>query len=184
MSDDDDALDDLVPDDEEAPVRDDEESSLTGDGEPSVADDGEASVADDGETPVRDDGETPADDGGAPLDELVERARQDQDAVDDDPLDAFEEVDVADVDVEDLWERLEHDHVGEAVDDVERTSERDVQVVDKREYCMRCQYFSAPPEVQCGHERGEILEVVDTASFEVADCPILNGEEELENLRR
>lgn len=159
MSDDEDPLDDLVADDEEGSLRDD------------------------GKTPAGDDGETPAGE-AAPLDDLVERARVDRDGVDDDPMEAFEEVDVEEVDVDDLWQRLERDEVGEAADDLEHSSERDVQVIDKREYCMRCQYFSAPPEVRCGHEHGEILEVVDTGSFEVADCPIVNGEEELENLRR
>lgn len=157
---DDDPPEDLTPDD-------DPPEDLT-------PDDGAAS----------DDGDRPEEAGDAPLDDIVERARQGRTAVDDDPMAAFEEVDVDAVDDDDLWERLERDRIQETVDDLEGASERDVQVVDKRDYCMRCQYFSAPPEVRCGHERGEILEVVDTRSFMVADCPILNGEEDLENLRR
>jgi hypothetical protein len=131
------------------------------------------------------DGAEPADedpDVDAPLDGMADAARKRPD--DDDLMDAFDEVDVDGVDDEALWEQLEDDPIESTVDDPRGASERDVQVVSKRDYCMHCQYFSAPPEVRCGHDRGEILEVVDSEQFEVADCPILRGEEELENLRR
>lgn len=122
-------------------------------------------------------------DAGAPLEDLVERTRQ-GDGEDDDVMDAFEEVEIDDGETEALWEQLEQERIEETVDDPHSETERDVRVISKRHYCMRCQHFSAPPEVRCEHETGEILEVVDTDRFEVADCPILRGEEELENLRR
>lgn len=120
----------------------------------------------------------------APMEGLAAAARDRGPTDDDDLMDAFEEVDVGDVDGDALWEQLEDDGIEETVDEPRGRSEQDVRVVNKREYCMRCQYLSAPPEVRCGHEHGEIREVVDSERFEVADCPILRGEEELENLRR
>jgi hypothetical protein len=141
--------------------------------------------------PTEDDVEVPgptedgADDDEPPLEGLAEAARERRHADgDDDLMDAFDEVEVEDVDQEALWEQLEDDRFESTVDEPKDSTERDVQVISKRNYCMRCQYFSAPPEVRCTHERGEIREVVDSQQFEVADCPILRGEEELENLRR
>lgn len=121
---------------------------------------------------------------GAPLDDLVERTRDGDLADDDEVMDAFDEVEVDSVETDELWAQLEQERIEETVDEPRSDTERDVRVVRKRDYCMRCQHFSPPPEVRCQHERGEILEMVDTDRFEVADCPILQGEEELENLRR
>lgn len=121
----------------------------------------------------------------APLGDIADRARRSHDAdAGGDVIDAFSEVEVGDdVDVDALWSELEADDLQETVAEPRGSAERDVRVVDKRDYCMGCQYFSAPPDVRCTSERGEILEMVDTDHFEVADCPILRGEEELENLR-
>lgn len=166
--------------------RDDDEEGLddgffpTGDGdeEPSVAD--EPAPPADGTDPTREA------DAGAPLGDLADRARHSRDAdATDDVMDAFSEVDVDDsVDVEDLWAELGSEDLEETVAEPRGSAERDVRVIDKREYCMRCQYFSAPPEVRCEADGAEIVEMVDTEQFEVVDCPILRGEEELENLRR
>lgn len=121
-----------------------------------------------------------ADDVRAPLDDLVERTRQ----RDDDVTDAFDEVDVDAVEDDELWDQLEAERIEATVDEPTSDAERDVRVLRKRDYCMRCQYYSAPPEVRCGHDRGEIMELVDTDRFKVVDCPIIRGEEELENLGR
>lgn len=124
-------------------------------------------------------------DSGAPLDDLAERARRDRERppAEDAVMEAFETVDVDDVAVEDLWTELEGEDLDDTVDEPRSTTEREISVVSKRDYCMRCQYFSAPPEVRCTNEGSEILEMVDTEQFRVADCPILRGEAELENLR-
>lgn len=121
-----------------------------------------------------------------PLGDIAERARRSHEGSsgDDEVMDAFEEVEVDDVDVGDLWEELEGEGLDDTVDDPRSSSERDVRVVAKRDYCQRCQHFTAPPEMRCTSDSGEILELVDTEQFKVADCPILRGEEELENLRR
>lgn len=125
-------------------------------------------------------------DADAPLGDLAERARRsrEQPPPEDEVMDSFEEVEVDGVDVEQLWEDLERDDIDDVVDEPLSDTERDVRVIPKRDYCMRCQFFSAPPEVRCTNEHGEILEMVDTEQFKVADCPILRGEAELENLRR
>lgn len=129
-------------------------------------------------------------DGDAPLSDLVERTRaaDDEDAV----MEAFESVEVDAVDAAALWDQLETSPPDAGPTDATVTDgpaatddgERDVQTIPIREYCMRCQYFSAPPEVRCEHAAGEILELVGTDEFRVADCPIVGGSEELENLQR
>jgi hypothetical protein len=158
------------------------------DGEPAAGRDVEDLLPSDAEVPDRaEDGSAGAgaDDDEAPLEGLAEAAReQSHTDGDEDLMDAFDEVEVDDVDQEALWEQLEDDRLESTVEEPSGSSERDVQVISKRDYCMRCQYFSAPPEVRCTHETGEIREVVDSRQFEVGDCPILRGEEELENLRR
>lgn len=144
-----------------------------------------------------------ADERDEPLGELAERARQRQAEADDEELmGAFESVETGEVDEEQLWEQLESEGSGVAspgppgtdvgsVDEATGTStghrgrsgdDREVEEVDKRQYCGRCQYFSAPPEVRCTHEDGEIIEVIGTDGFRVRGCPILRGEEELQQL--
>lgn len=165
-------------DDEEASEDLDDIFAPTGDGEedPAFVDDG-GSVPDPADA-------SPGVDSDAPLGDLADRARQGQDHVSDDVMDAFSEVEVGDVDADELWSELEDDDIEATVDEPRGNAERDVSVVEKRDYCQRCQYFSDPPEVRCGHDRAEIVEMVDTDQFEVADCPIVRGEEDLENLRR
>jgi hypothetical protein len=93
---------------------------------------------------------------------------------DDDP---FENVEVGDVDGEALWDAVLDEAApqdptpeGEA-EPVAADPEGDDHVVDKREFCQRCEYFSAPPDVACSHEGTEILELVDTDHFCVRNCP-------------
>lgn len=98
----------------------------------------------------------------------------------DDPFaDAFEEVEMDEVDSDALWADLQRDDFSETVEDAQTHAERDVRVIEKRSYCQRCQYFADPPDTACTHEGTDILEVVDTEQFRVADCPIVRGEEEL-----
>lgn len=177
----------------------DEERDEDRDGTPDRLDDSFLPTGDaDGEPAMADDADAPTDpaetrqpdsadgvDLDAPLGDLADRARRSLEGDgSDDVMDAFSEVDVEDVDVDQLWSELEDDRLEETVDEPRGSTERDVRVIKKRDYCQRCQYFSAPPDVRCNHESGEILEMVDTERFEVVDCPILRGEEELENLRR
>lgn len=127
----------------------------------------------------------------APLDELARRVGErtrDRDARDD--RDPFEAVNVGDIDSDELWESLDAggtdrsdaDDLGQydppetAAQRVEATTTRDTRpehVLDKREYCQRCPYLSAPPEVSCGHDGTEIVEVVDGERFRVRGCPMV-----------
>lgn len=137
--------------------------------------------------------EVGAGDGAPPLSELVDRTREADDVDTEAVMDAFESVDVDAVDADALWEQLEMSRPDAGPTDGAVTDgasapgdagERHVETVAKRDYCMRCQYFAAPPEARCTYDGSEILELVGTDRFRVADCPIVGGEEELENLRR
>lgn len=127
-------------------------------------------------------GSASAEDDPAPLSDVSRevRRRRERDRTDDDALfeEAFDDAG-DDADDETLWESLEADDVGGTVEEPATDSERDVRVVDKREFCERCRYFSAPPDVACGNEGTDILEMEGTDRFKVADCPIVRGEESL-----
>jgi hypothetical protein len=132
----------------------------------------------------------PSDDDGrdeeAPLGDLARRVEQQRDRAresDDDLFErAFDEAGSGTTDEEALWEDLEGESTAEpaeepAVEDVDEAE--DVYVLDKREYCLRCQHFSAPPEVRCTYEGSSILELDDPGHFRVAGCPIVEGTEDL-----
>lgn len=117
----------------------------------------------------------PAED--APLSNLASdvRSRSETDLDDDSP---FEAVDVETVDGEALWDTITEE--GEeppeptpdtAVVDADDTGDPDEHVVDKRELCQRCEYFSEPPEVACSHDGTDIVELVDSDRFRVRNCP-------------
>lgn len=113
-----------------------------------------------------------------PLGDLADRIgdRRESDSTDDPFAEAFEDVEVDEVDTEHLWEELEDGEFETAVDAPDRESDRDVHVVEKRMYCERCQYFSAPPETRCTYEGSDILQLEDTEHFRVADCPVVRGD--------
>lgn len=117
---------------------------------------------------------------GAPLGELASSVRERQegqrDSVDDG---LFEEQDVASIDTDVVWDRLEDD---ETDDTPTATAGREERVVEKRAYCERCPFFSSPPEVACGHDGTSIVELVDVDHFRVADCPKVEETERLERL--
>jgi hypothetical protein len=77
---------------------------------------------------------------------------------------AFEEMNVDDLDVDDVWE----------------TQGRTYAEVSKHSFCEGCEYFSAPPDVACGHDGTEILEFVDLETVRVVDCPVVAERRELE----
>lgn len=114
----------------------------------------------------------------APLDELAtsveERRGRSRDAPDDQ---LFTEEDVQEIDTDAVWESLDGDESAEPATDA-----RDTRVVEKDAYCEGCPYFSPPPEVSCGHDGTEILELVDMDRFRVVDCPKVRETERLEQL--
>ena len=111
--------------------------------------------------------------------------------------DLFEEVDVDEVDGESVWESLSEiegdDETGADAglgpvaggapdDDATRVEREDPgaprrdHVVPKSAYCQRCRYISDPPELACGHDGTEIVEVVDSERFRVRGCPLVDAD--------
>ncbi|MWV64060.1 hypothetical protein GRS48_04365 [Halorubrum sp. JWXQ-INN 858] len=98
------------------------------------------------------------------------------DAATDAPDDVFERMAVEDLGDEDVWDALDEAAVGSVgaggdaapADDADRE-----HVVDKRQYCQRCPHFSDPPETACSNGTTTIVEVVETESFRVRDCPMV-----------
>lgn len=94
---------------------------------------------------------------------------------------AFTEMDVEDVDAATVWADLETGGeqpvvVAERVSDPD---ERDVRIIPKRT-CHTCPYFGDPPEVECAHDGTDIRRAIGVDEFEVVDCPMVLGEDELE----
>lgn len=130
-----------------------------------------------------------------PLSELRERIEAEQaTAAETERSELFEEVDVGDIDAEAVWEAIVEEGVApeEALGElgqaepaeaaelitVEPAADVDEHVIDKREYCQRCEFFSEPPEVGCTNRGTEILQLVDTDSFRVRNCPKVEAAEE------
>ncbi|MFC7096811.1 hypothetical protein [Halobaculum marinum] len=111
---------------------------------------------------------------------VAERRERREAATDPEP---FESVEVGDVDEDDLWASLATDDAGAPDPDptaAEAVSspadDRPEHVVDKREYCQRCPFLSAPPVVACEHEGTDIAEVVDADHFRVRGCPMATAD--------
>lgn len=114
----------------------------------------------------------------APFEELVAEVKQRRSPLEEGE-DPFEEMDVGDVDADNVWEALGEQPDEDPVDgeSMDRTGRPDVDrsehVVDKRQYCQRCPYLSAPPDVACKHDGTEIVEVVSSDQFLVRGCPMV-----------
>jgi len=111
----------------------------------------------------------------------------------------FDEMDVSEVDGEALWDELaglasqaddtvavtaeptvEGPDVGEPLGggslgsgSVAAGADSDEAVVDKRQYCQQCPYFSDPPDVACSHEGTSIVEVLIDGQFRLRGCPVV-----------
>ncbi|WP_049969900.1 hypothetical protein [Haladaptatus cibarius] len=93
--------------------------------------------------------------------------------------DAFTQESVGDVDVGDIWADLEAEDSGELVvsaSQEESEDDRDVRTIPKST-CHGCPNFGDPPSVHCTHEGTNVLTMVDTEQFRVADCPMVVDEE-------
>jgi hypothetical protein len=76
-----------------------------------------------------------------------------------------------------VWEKL-----SEPVE-TETTQEaggRRLSAVNKHSFCEQCEYFTGPPEIACTHEGTDILAFLDMETVRVADCPIVEERERLE----
>jgi hypothetical protein len=107
----------------------------------------------------------------------------------------FEEMDVAEVDADAVWESVVADESSPDLDaDVSDTpggvqfhadvepDEGDGSVVPKDDYCESCAFFTAPPEVACEYDGSSIVEVVDTERFRVRGCPVVTGDVDTEGV--
>ncbi|WP_435119059.1 hypothetical protein [Halolamina sp. C58] len=103
----------------------------------------------------------------------------------------FEEVDVGDLDGEEVWDAVvegdaeteellgeEPQVESESEPAVEPTGAPDEHVIDKREYCQRCEFFAAPPNATCTNEGTTIVELVDNDHFRVRGCPKVAADDE------
>ncbi|MFW6321226.1 MAG: hypothetical protein ACOC0Z_05195 [Halohasta sp.] len=87
-------------------------------------------------------------------------------------VDSRESVDPRDSVDETLQEAA--DAGGQTADRVERdAASGEESIIDKRQYCQQCPYFTAPPEVRCTHDGTAIIEVLEDGRFRVSDCPVV-----------
>jgi hypothetical protein len=96
--------------------------------------------------------------------------------------DAFERMEVDEIDVDEVWDALDADldaepppgpTIGAAAAVGETATDH---VVDKRTYCQRCPYFSDPPETACTHDGTAIVETIGFDEFRVRDCPMVTDD--------
>jgi hypothetical protein len=83
--------------------------------------------------------------------------------------DAFEEVDVGDLDPDSVWEELSSAEIEAVAEKQGRTYAE----VSKHSYCEQCEYFSDPPDVGCTHEGTQIVEFLDVETVRLVDCPVV-----------
>lgn len=69
------------------------------------------------------------------------------------------------------------DWVADAGDRATDHAGRDVRTISKAT-CHGCPHFGTPPELACTHEGTDILAMVDSDHFRVADCPMVVDDEE------
>lgn len=155
-----------------------------------VGERGEGGDAADADRPPEDrSGSSPVDVAGDPFGD-VDVSRGDPFESADTP---FEQVDTGGADPDEIWERFtgETESVSDAGSGsgtesragpdrepgtspaAERDAGREVVAVPKHSFCERCEHFSAPPDVACGHEGTDILEFVGTDEVRVSNCPVV-----------
>ncbi|WP_284013144.1 hypothetical protein [Halobaculum litoreum] len=182
-----------APDDDRADGEADAPSVANPFGDDPVVDAGADDDAPDGDAA---DAAPSADDrasrGDAPFGDLARRVEErrhgpsESESESDPESDPFETVDVGEVDEDDLWASLGEESAAasaasldaaESVDGAAgEANGRPEHVVDKRAYCQRCPFLSAPPAVACGHEGSTIVEAVDGDRFRVRGCPMVTEE--------
>jgi hypothetical protein len=115
------------------------------------------------------DGDDPfADLGGGP------QPRIEGDEGSEDPFESFESVDVADVDVDEIWTNL-----GSLDETAEQFDGKVFYEVSKHRFCEQCPHFTGPPETRCTFDGAEIVEFVDMETVRLVNCPVVAEQEDL-----
>ena len=121
-----------------------------------------------------------------PFEELTEGDGGDEPGIDIE--EAFEEMDVPEIDEEEVWDALfsEEDHTEPGIHpDLAgqgSTTEGADAVVEKDRYCLRCEFFSEPPDVACANSDTEIVELVGVDRFRLRNCPVVANRERAETI--
>lgn len=90
---------------------------------------------------------------------------------------AFERVDTGGADPDRVWESITD---GDDADDPAVPDDGRYTDVSKHRFCERCEHFSPPPEVSCGHHAAEIIEFLDVETVRLLDCPVVAERDALE----
>lgn len=77
-----------------------------------------------------------------------------------------------------IWEDLSEDPTAETVS--EQQGNRRLSEVSKHSFCEQCEYFTGPPEIACTNEGTDILAFLDMETVRVADCPVVEEREEIQ----
>lgn len=92
---------------------------------------------------------------------------------------AFEEMDVPEIDEEEIWDAVfsEEDRSKSGIHPdlagQDSTTEGADAVVEKDRYCLRCEFFSEPPDVACTRSDTEIVELIGVDTFRLRNCPVV-----------
>ncbi len=105
----------------------------------------------------------------------------------------FEEEEVPEIDPETVWEDVQSVPLDETVEDADtivenlsssadsaRPQEVGDATVPTRSYCEQCEFFSAPPAIECQHPGTEILGFTDLETVRVRNCPVVAERQDLE----
>lgn len=96
---------------------------------------------------------------------------------------AFEEIEVPEIDEQEVWDALFSEAersvsgIHPELSDADSTVEGADAVVEKSQYCQRCEFFSEPPTVACTNPDTEIVELVGIDRFRVRNCPVVSHRE-------
>jgi hypothetical protein len=140
------------------PTAGDSSTSTPEDAAPGVPEDDDGSRLDD--DPFRDIDAGPSRGGGT--DPFEEFAGETGSAVDDD-----------------VWEDLSVDPDAPSIS--EQQGPRRFSEVSKHRFCEQCPHFTGPPDIACTNEGTDIIEFVDMETVRLADCPVVEEREKLQN---
>ena len=104
----------------------------------------------------------------------------------------FDEEEIPEMDPDTVWEDVQSEPLDGAVDDSEAepvlsSNENDESLqeatdatVSTHSYCEQCEFFSAPPAIDCRHPGTEVLGFPDLETVRVRNGPVVAERRELE----